>query len=546
MPGGASSGGRVQLSVGGITLETSEPLFYLAVSLNMCGYDTDLENSNPVRKEVRDELHAVLAGSAAARDSQKALCTYVQQHRLTNSAQNLAQYIWLALYLTQPPELTPNVGDGEMLPESAEVEGILPLVRNFADAIHLNAIWVEHRAEYEALRTQAHDPLTRMILEANIYLGQPGSNYDGRRFVVLLEPMLAPSATNALLYGTDYFVVASPLGQPAGTLRMEHIRHTYLQYAVEPLVYAKSSATDRLLPLLRAVQQAPLEFTYKSDIVALLSECLIKAIEARTMDVDLVRPKRPTGKDRAEAERYNAALSVYGRQAEAARRVVVNRDMQQGWILTDYLYDELGLMERESQSLKEYIGPMLYSMDVDGQRRRAEQIAFVTAVPGDAVRRAPRTAMVGIDLAEMKLEKGDSAGAEEIAQRMLVDPNGDQGGAYYLLARLAVMQSDPDEAIAYFEQALKLSKDPRTLAWSHIYLGRLYDTQPDRAKAMAEYRAALAVHDANPDTQTAAESGLQKAFVLPKRAQPPPAEEDGPLDPSGKAEKDAYRPDSAK
>jgi tetratricopeptide (TPR) repeat protein len=154
--------------------------------------------------------------------------------------------------------------------------------------------------------------------------------------------------------------------------------------------------------------------------------------------------------------------------------------------------------------------------------------------------------MVGIDLAEMKLEKGDSAGAEEIAQRMLVDPNGDQGGAYYLLARLAVMQSDPDEAIAYFEQALKLSKDPRTLAWSHIYLGRLYDTQPDRAKAMAEYRAALAVHDANPDTQTAAESGLQKAFVLPKRAQPPPAEEDGPLDPSGKAEKDAYRPDSAK
>ncbi len=55
------------------------------------------------------------------------------------------------------------------------------------------------------------------------------------------------------------------------------------------------------------------------------------------------------------------------------------------------------------------------------------------------------------------------------------------------------MEGDPDKASKGFEQTLALSKDPRTLAWSHIYLGRLYDTMdpPDRAKAVAEYKAAL-------------------------------------------------------
>jgi len=41
---------------------------------------------------------------------------------------------------------------------------------------------------------------------------------------------------------------------------MDQIRHTYLHYLIEPLVYARASAMDRLLPLLKPVQDAPLEF----------------------------------------------------------------------------------------------------------------------------------------------------------------------------------------------------------------------------------------------------------------------------------------------
>ena len=326
-----------------ITLETSEPLFYIAVALNTCGYDADLAASSPVRRKIREEINAEVAASAAARTSRDALCTYVREHTLADRSLNLAQYISLALYLSPPPELTPTVDETELPPDSTQVVNILPLLRTFAEDIHLNAIWVEHRPEYEDLTARVHDPLTKMILNTNIYLRLPVSSYDGRRFLVLLEPMLAPSATNARIYSNDYIVVASPAGDPLGAVHMDDIRHIYLHYEIEPLVYARAQAMERLQPLLKAVQDAPLDYTYKTEIVPLITECLIKAIETQTMDVGIAKPQRPTAvKQRADLERYDAEMSAYDHQAEAVRRKAVDLAMRQGWVLVDYFYDQIG------------------------------------------------------------------------------------------------------------------------------------------------------------------------------------------------------------
>ncbi len=273
-----------------VTLETSESLFDLAAALNACGYDSDLDSSAPVRKKVREEINQALASAPpAARDHRDALCSYITDHQLADPSLSLAQYISLSLYLNPPPQLTPSVGETELPPDSTQVVNILPLLRDFAEDVNLHAIWVAHRSEYEEFVNQIHDPLTKAVLNSNVYLRMPVSSYDGRRFIVLLEPMLAPAVTNARIYGNDYIVVASPSAN--GSVHMDQIRHTYLHYLVEPLVYARASAMDRLLPLLKPAQNAPLEFTYKSDISALLAECIIKAIEAQTMDVGVPRPE---------------------------------------------------------------------------------------------------------------------------------------------------------------------------------------------------------------------------------------------------------------
>ena len=531
-----------------ITLETSESLFYVAAALTACGYDADLKDSAPVRLAIRQEMIDTFAAEAPARDARDAVCTYIREHTLTDPGLNLAQYVSLALYLKPPPELTPTADETGLPPDSTQVVNILPLLRTFGENAHLHALWFKHRAEYEALTNIVHDPLTRMILNTNIYLGLPTSTYDGRRFLVLLEPMLAPSSTNARIYANDFIVVTSPSGDPLGAVHMDQIRHTYLHYEVEPLVYARAAATDRLLPLLKTVQNAPIEFNFKSDIVALMAECLIKAIEAQTMDIDLPKPKRPASRERIDQEHFDAETAAYDKQAEAIRRKAVELSVRQGWVLVDYLYDQLGQMGKESISLKDNMGQMIYGMDVGREVHKDQQIVFLAESTHDVVRRGPRQ-LTGLDLAEMKLMKGDVDGADEMADAALkTNPNDPR--ANYLAGRIELMEGDPEAALDHLNKTLTLAKDPRTLAWTHIYLGRLYDIardpknpdapSPERPKAIAEYKAALTVRDAQPDTRAAAEKGIKEPFTLPKRAQP--VEPDSVDDPSGKAEKDAYRP----
>src|SRR5665213_1580485 len=71
-----------------ITLETSEPLFYLSVALNSCGYDNDLAASSPLRAKIRDEVNEQLAASAPARDARDALCGFIREHSLRDKGLN--------------------------------------------------------------------------------------------------------------------------------------------------------------------------------------------------------------------------------------------------------------------------------------------------------------------------------------------------------------------------------------------------------------------------------------------------------------------------
>jgi len=46
--------------------------------------------------------------------------------------------------------------------------------------------------------------------------------------------------------------------------------------------------------------------------------------------------------------------------------------------------------------------------------------------------------------------------------------------------------------------------------------------------------------DGRPDTKAAAQGGIDKPFTVPKRTED---DDNAPLDPTGKAEKDSYKPE---
>ena len=493
-----------------VSLQTSEALFDVAVALNTCGYDAGLAGSDPLRQKVRDAVNGAVQGSPDAQKAHDELCTFINQHRLSEGSRDLAQYISMALYLTPPPELTPSVDQGDLPPDATQVLEMLPVLRRFAETAQLHLLWVRFHPEYEAEAAKLHDPLTRMITDTNVYLRLPTSSYTGLRFLVVLEPLLDPGQTNARVYGSDYVVVASPVN---GTVNLHDVRHTYLHYEIEPLLYARANSLDRLLPLLKTVRDAPLEYQYRADIVSLVIECMIRAVEARTMDTGIAVFNLPPKAERADLPRLQRQRDVTLSQAEAVRQRSVNKSMSEGFVLTRYFYDQLGQFERGPESLKEAIGPMVYGMDVDAEVHRAKQIAFVEQAPGDVIR-APSSGR-GLDKAESQLKAGDADGAGKLAQQALKDHTADPARADYLLALTWLMKGDMDAATGDFKETIRLTQDPRLLAWSHIYLGRIADVRDRRPDAIAEYKTAMTVRDGQPDTLQAAQKGLEQPFALP-------------------------------
>ncbi|HEY2858260.1 MAG TPA: hypothetical protein VGJ21_07580 [Terracidiphilus sp.] len=500
-----------------VSLLPSEPLFIMSSALNACGYDEGLEESAPVRGKVRDEMNQAFTRSEEARAARDKLCLYIAQHRLTGTERDIAQYISLALYLTPPPELETSVELTEMPPDAVSVAEILPLLRQFVTAADLHGIWLTVHLTYDDAINQVHSSLSNMIVHTDLYLKQPAETYSGRRFVVVLEPMLSPLTTNARIYGTDYVVVVSPHD---GAIRMDDVRHTYLHYVIEPLLYSRANAIDRTQPILKEIRDAPLDFRFRSDTVPLTVECLIKAIEARTMNTGIPDYKLPAGVDRSEMPKYERERQVVVQKQEAVRLAAVHHDMTQGFVLTQYFFEQMIQFEHDPASLRDTIGEMVYSMDIDQQVHRARQTQFDQQADGEVLTRSKPKKLDGLDLAEAKLQAGDMNAAGSIARPYLAEKSdslqsvAEAARANFIMARVAAMTGHSDEAITRFQTTLSTSKEPRLVAWSHIYLGRMLDLDCKRDQAVSEYQLALQNRDGQLDTRLAAERGVETAYAV--------------------------------
>jgi tetratricopeptide (TPR) repeat protein len=132
----------------------------------------------------------------------------------------------------------------------------------------------------------------------------------------------------------------------------------------------------------------------------------------------------------------------------------------------------------------------------------------------------------------MKLLQGDVNAASTLAHQELDRHTGDTARADFLLARCAVMQRNVEEARHYFEETVRLGKDPRLLAWSHIYLGRMDDLEHSRDDALAQYQQALMTRDGQLDTKEAAERGLKEPYGPPAGVHPQQDDSDDDSQPS--------------
>jgi Flp pilus assembly protein TadD len=467
-------------------LDSSEALFTVLTAVNACGYDAEVAGSDPLRAQIRGEVDARLQASEQANGAAQVMCQFYEQHKLGDLLHNIAQYVSLALSLNPPPALTPKVRETDLPPDAASVVGILPSMQKFYEAAGLHSIWTSHAAAYADFTRRYHEPLSKMLFETEVYLKLPSAGYLGRTFTVYLDPMGAPGQTNARNYGADYYVVISP--GAGSSLNMQQIRHTYLHYLLDPLALKYPAVVKSLDPLLETVKNAPMDESFKSDSSLLLTECFIRAVEARTGFV---------------------------RATEGERQQAVEASMEQGFILTRYFYDALAKFEKDPAGLRTVYGVMIANIDVGKEKRNAAQIQFAAKSDPELLHLSRPSEHKLLIIAEQKLSAGDADGAQKLAQQALQDKTEDQGRALFILAQVAARNRDIEGARNYFQKAIEVAQEPTVIAWSHIYLGRIFDLQEDREAALGQYRAALDTGEALPEAKAAAQHGLEKPYEPP-------------------------------
>lgn len=473
-----------------VTLDTSETLFTVLGAMNLCGYDQDLNLADPMRKQIREEFSKAAESSPDAKAASQVMCQFYKDHEQPEAGRTLSQYVSLSLYLNPVPAFAIKGREADLPPDASYVQGILPLMQKFYQTGGVEQIWLRHRDAYNGLTERYHEPLSKMLFETEVYLKLPSAGYLGRSFTVYLDPLGASGQTNARNYISDYYVVISP-GSSA-SLKMDEIRHTYLHYLLDPLALKYPTNTKRLEPLLDSVKNSPMDESFKDDISLLLTECLIRAIEVRTA------PGKPT---------------------EALKEEAVNASVAQGFILTRYFFDALKQFEKDPAGLRNSYGQMLTDIDLKKEQRRAEGVEFAKKSDPELLHLSRPTEGKLLTTAEQKLYAGDGVTAKRLAQQALDEKSEDPGRALFILAQVATMNRDIEGARGYFQRALEASQEPKVVAWSHIYLGRIFDLQEDRAAAINQYRAALTAGAALPEAKAAAEHGMQQPYEPPGHSQ---------------------------
>jgi uncharacterized protein HemY len=162
---------------------------------------------------------------------------------------------------------------------------------------------------------------------------------------------------------------------------------------------------------------------------------------------------------------------------------------------------------------------MLTDIDLRKEQKRASSVEYAKKADPELLHLSRPMEGKLLSTAEQRLYTGDSTTAQKLAQQALDEKSEDPGRALFILAQVATMNRDMQGARTYFQRALESTQEPKVVAWSHIYLGRIFDLQEDRAAALDQYRAAATTGASLPEAKAAAEHGLQQPYEPPGHPQ---------------------------
>lgn len=498
-------------AVSPVSIEQSPQLFATLCAVYAGGLPIEAgENRASLRMAVLRELERQGAFSSSPGPALSALRNFYHNHELSDPGATLARYVSYGLLMGPPPRFELSVSREDLPPDVLALEGFNDILAAWYEEAHLEQLYRRVRPSYERQASQLDHTLSQTTLLETAYVREILRPRRNRSFTVFAEPLVGPRS-NFRTYAGRYLLVVDPQPESAA----DEIRHSMLHFLLDGLAMSHHPPLEGRKALLDVAARAPrLPIEYREDIVALADECLVKAVELRLQKLPPARAEAAL--DAAEAD---------------------------GFVLIRAFYSGLESYEKGEDPLNAYYEILVRKINLAAEAKRLAGVKFAAAGPAPTGESAKPAAPPPAPLSELdqwllegenQLADKDTKSARATFERIL-EKYPSVPRAQYGLAVCVIVDGEEDRGKVLLEQvvaeltrsaqapptrgttlagepgpALPASAltDPRSLAWAHIWLGRIYDQRGAHDLAGVEYRAALAVESAPQSALAAAQRGL--------------------------------------
>jgi hypothetical protein len=503
-PQGAAAAARSENPApNAVTVDGSEAMFTTMCALLAAGFESNVSSDNwtAFRAQMRERLRQE-QGPAV-----EAVRQFYRQHELRDPGATLSRYLWFGLVSGPAPGFQPILRRDELPPEVIALFGFSELLSNYYDEQKIGDLWQRVQPIYNREIQRLHEPLTQVVFTSTGYLREILAPYSARKFTIIVEPLVG-RITNVRNFGDRYALVLSG----AEDVPLDVVRHAFLHFMLDPLplMYPHVIAVKR--PLYDTAAKAPhLVADLKDDFPSYFAECTVRAVELRMK-----------------------------RMSPGEREAALSRNDADGYVLVRPLVTALANFEQSEPSMKRYFPDVVRSIDEKAEARRLTGIQFASAdveqtddaaaevvarqkkalpttVPNDA------EVIAALTEGERQIAAKNSRLAEASFQKVLTKYP-DQPRAWFGIGVVAYMDHDAARAKQVFSRLTTgehaATGDPRVLAWSHVYLARIYDYEGNSSVAKAEYESALAVEGGPEEARQAAQRELAASLNDKQVARP--------------------------
>lgn len=488
-----------------VSVDGSEAMFTTMCALLAAGFEADVsaEHWSAYRAQMRERMQAQRGPAVDA------LRQFYREHQLSDPGAMLSRYLWFGLVSGPAPRFTPILRRDELPPEVLALEGFSEILSAYYQEQKIGPLWRQVQPVYGREIEHMHDQVSNIVFITSAYLREIIDPNGYRTFAIVVEPLVG-RITNVRNYGDHYALVLSG-GEEE--VPVDVVRHAFLHYLLDPLPlqYPHVIVTKRAL-FDRAAQAPRLAPDLRDDFPSYLAECMVRAVEIK------LKKMSPGERDAA-----------------------LGRADMDGYVMVRPLYEGLVKFEGSEPAMNLYFPELIRGIDVNTETKRIAALTFPPEEPGRtgkelsteelARRRALQPAALPTDTdaiadlteGERQLAAKDTRAAKVAFERVLAKYP-DQTRAWYGLGMVAVLEHDAGRAKEVFGRLTSgdhaATQDPMVMAWSYIYLGRIYDGEGHADRAKTQFEAALSVPGLPERARDAAQQGLEAVSIEKPTAQP--------------------------